>query len=117
MTVSTINNPTAELRRTQDNLNKQAAKPLPYQPSGATLPEDVLAASATALARPDQATAIALTEQQNRAAAASTLSEADLDQLEADRPVATEEVARDPQASIAAQTTKLPVKILDLLAE
>lgn len=117
MTVSTINTGvSAELRRTQD-LTKKQPLPLPLQPSGASLPDDLVSTPVANVNRPDLATAIRNTQQQNLDAAQSTLSDADLDQLFAERPVATAEVARDPKASIAAQTGNLPQKILDLLSE
>lgn len=93
------------------------AKPLPFQPSSATLPEDVLSYVPAPSERPDIASASAQTEVQNRVAAQSTLRDADLDALLADKPSAREEIAREPEVSIAVQTGKLPPKILDLLAE
>ncbi len=117
MTVSTVNTGvSAELRRNQDLSNKPA-RPLPLQPSGASLPEDVVASTAASAPRPDVATATRDTVAQNRVAAQSTLNDADLDQLFAERPVASAEVARSPKESIAAQANSLPPKILDLLAE
>lgn len=116
MTVSTINSGvSAELRRTQDSI-KQQQKPLPYQPSGATLPEDVVP-NAPVASRPAVADAVTLTAAQNRDAAQAVLTEADFDQFDAARQGARDTVANDPKASVAAQANNLPPKILDLLAE
>jgi hypothetical protein len=118
MTVSTINSGvSAELRRAQDNLNKQV-KPLALQPSGASLPDDLVPEPVPASASgPSLAEAVRETETQNAAAAASTLTDADIDQLIAERPAASEQVSQDPSASIAAQTRNLSPKMLELLAE
>ena len=116
MTVSTLNGVTAELRRSQENLNKPE-RLLPLQPSNASLPDDVVADSAIAPRGPDLATAIAQTEAQNREAARATLNDADLDAIADAQPSAREQVASSPKTSIAAQTGRLPANVLDLLAE
>lgn len=118
MTVSTINGVTTELRRTQDNINKQE-RPLPLQPSNASLPDDVVAGTALAAAQAagagaDTAERVAA---QNREAARSSLSDADIDAIVSEQGTPSQQVARTPEASVAAQTSKLPPKILDLLAE
>lgn len=115
MTVSTINGATTELRRLQESQNKSSA--LPYQPSGATLPEDVVNVPVPAAEGPNVAAATALSAQQNQAAAASTLTNDDIDFLESVRGNMAEQVQTQAKAALVAQTNKLPNNILALLAE
>ncbi len=120
MTVSTINGVQAELRRVQDNQNK-AERPLPLQPSGASLPNDVLSdaiASYAATDSGDLSAVIAQAAQQNQQAAQSTISDAEIEQLTADSAnAARQQVEQNPKSSIAAQTNNLPRNLIDLLGE
>lgn len=116
MTVSTINGAASELRRVQENQNK-TERPLPLQPSGASLPEDVIQVPSAPAAQPDLAEAVAQSAAQNREAAASTLSEADLDFITASQPNPAEQVQIKAKEALVAQTSRLPNNILSLLAE
>lgn len=115
MTVSTVNNVNADLRRVQDNQNKPE-RPLPLQPSGASLPEDLISVSAVPAA-PNREAATAASAAQNREAAASVLTDADFDVAPAPQITPQERVQTQSKEALKAQTTRLPANILSLISE
>jgi len=121
MTVTTIPGLLEPARRTFENANRptnQTAGNAATQSASAsaTLPNDVIAASVTNPAV-DYQTAITLTQAQNREAARSTLSDADLDQLQQAPVTAQQAVAANPQQAVDVQTNRLAPSMLQMLVE
>lgn len=117
MTVSTITGIPADVKRTLEQQNRTTIQIQAEQSKAAsTLPTDRIETLPSAAPIFDFNEAVVRTQQQNREAAASILSDADLDAI-ASQDSAPERVAAQPSKSVAAQATKLPADLLALLNE
>lgn len=116
MTVSTIGPVALEAKRTLDTQTKNSAKTeTALLSGGASLPTDTVE-SVVSNPTLTVAQAAAQTEQENRTAALSTLSDADIDLLASEQsPQAI--VQAQANASVAAQANRLPPSMLQLLVE
>lgn len=123
MTVTSIGALAPEIKRALDQNQKTApaaSTPTPNTAGTATLPTDSLAPSIAALTQGaliDLSPVILQVEAQNRDAAASVLSDADLQLLIQATVSPQEAVQNQAKQSIAAQTNKLPNSLLALLGE
>lgn len=117
MTVSTITGIPADVKRTLEQQNRTSTQVNTEQARAAsTLPTDRIETLPSTAPIFDFQEAIQQTQVQNREAAASVLTDADLDAIEAQESAA-ERVAAQPAKSVAAQTGKLPVDLLKLISE
>lgn len=117
MTVSQIANIAPEIKRTQESQAKPDVLTQPA-PQSATLPQDEVAPSAyTALqgAGLSKEQATVATEDQNRQASLSVLSEEDLELLGNIPP--SERISAQPDSALRAQTANLPADLMQLVAE
>ncbi len=117
MTVSTITGIPADVKRALENNNRSSntTNSIEKAPSQASLPKDIINTADLAPAL-DVPAAIAQTQVQNREAARSTLSDADFEVLD-QQASAQQQVAAQPARSVAAQATKLPADLLQLINE
>ena len=109
MTISTIGTIGADLARIQEKQNREVSERAAAQRAATEAP----AKASDALTAVDETTARKLSEIENQNAAASVLTEADVDA----QPSPQERVQSQARESIAAQTNKLPPNILQLLNE
>ena len=117
MTVSTITGIPADVKRTLEQQNRTSTQVnLEQAKAASTLPTDRIETLPSTAPIFDFQEAIVQTEVQNREAAASTLNDADLAQIESQES-APERVAAQPAKSAAAQTSKLPADLLALINE
>lgn len=117
MTVSTITGIPADVKRTLEQQNRTSTQVNTEQAKAAsTLPQDRIETQPSAAPIFDFQEAIKQTEVQNRDAAASVLTDADLEAIES-QASAPERVAAQPAKSVAAQTGKLPADLLKLISE
>lgn len=117
MTVSTITGIPADVKRALEQQSRTSTQVNPEQARAAsTLPTDLIETLPSTAPIFDFQEAIKQTEVQNRDAATSVLTDADLEAIEAQES-APERVAAQPVKSVAAQTAKLPVDLLKLISE
>lgn len=120
MTVTTIPGVGLEVKRALDNQNKTAgnAASATTAPAGGTasLPSDTVSLSAAPSVPLNLAQAQQATIAENQTAASSTLSNDDIDALNAGTSP-QQQVLAQAKASIAAQTNRLPPSMLQLLVE
>jgi hypothetical protein len=117
MTVSTITGLPADVKRTLEQQNRTTTQIQTEQIRAAsTLPTDRIETLPSAAPIFDFNEAVRRTQQQNAQAAASVLSDADIDAIQS-QETAPDRVAAQPNQSVAAQATKLPADLLALLNE
>lgn len=122
MTVNQIGALAPELKRASDAQSRaQNPTPAPAKTQGtASLPTDTLSSNLSAIATGELINlqpVILQVEAQNRDAAASSLSDADLQVLIQAKVSPQEALQNQAKQSIAAQTNKLPNNLLALLGE